>query len=88
MRGPVFEGDARNILDIALDIHMTTTGSMERSYGTGEAEQAADIAYLKERLAEWEPSIGRSGPFDDACKAVIKTAILEAKAAEDIKHQS
>jgi hypothetical protein len=66
----------RSVLDIALDIHMTTTGSYERS----DEEQEADIAALKKRLDEWKRSdILSSRPFDDCVRHLLSVAIWEAE---------
>ena len=67
--------EERGYLQIALDVHMTTTGSMERP----DEEQAADIAVLKEHLAKWEKGLTRFAGFDYACKAVILQALIDVQ---------
>jgi len=73
------ENRSMDILHVALDVHMTTTGSMERSYATGDQEQQADIEILKKKLANWEPSIKRSLAFDNAVRALIVAALAEVE---------
>jgi hypothetical protein len=67
----------RNILNIALQVHMTTVGSYERSHTTGMTEQEADVQLLRERLANWRPSHLGSYAFDQACKSVVEAALKD-----------
>ena len=50
MKRKIDRSNTSSILQVALDVHMTTMGSYERS----EETQKVDIAFLKERLANWE----------------------------------
>jgi len=71
--------EERGWLQIALDIHMTTTGSMERP----DEQQAEDIKNLTDHLYNWERTyIKASIQFDEACYAVMMAALIEADAAK------
>lgn len=73
-RSPEFERVAagRSVLDIALDVHSTKTGSCERDI----RDQHEDILILREVLSTWEPS---NKPFDH-CVWCLITAALQEKA--------
>lgn len=74
----------RTLPEIALDVHMTATGAMERTYGTGDAEQDRDIQELRDRLKAWEPTtFPRSKRFDAAVREMIVAALEEVGAAGD-----
>lgn len=64
----------RGILQIALDVHMTTSGSYERS----NILQEKDIAILKNKLENWEPSLLNSRFFDECVRNLIESVVLEA----------
>ena len=63
----------RSLLDIALDVHMTTTGNSERS----DREDEADRAYLQWRLDRWEEGLMSARTFDDAVKNLVRIALAE-----------
>ena len=63
----------RGVLRIALDIHMTVTGSYERP----DTEQHEDVEYLQKRLDEWGPSITNAKDFDVMVKRLIEVALQE-----------
>lgn len=66
----------RTLLGIALDVHTTTTGSMERSY----KKQQADIDFLKRVVREWEPSLLPAyEEFDSAVLGVVLAALGEVR---------
>lgn len=66
----------RNVLQIALDVHMTTTGSFERS----EEEQEFDIKCLKHVLRNWKSGRPIDAPFDSQVHQLICVTLFEAKA--------
>lgn len=61
----------RGVAQIAVDVHSTTIGSMERS---GEA-QGDDIRALSWVLENWQRS---NGDFDDCIRSLIELAVSEA----------
>ena len=63
----------RNLLQIALDVHMTNTGAMERH----PDEQADDTKTLHLRLREWKEGLDRLRRFDDSVKNLIESVLLE-----------
>lgn len=67
------KNDRRNLLDVVLEVHMTTTGAMERY----DSDQIRDIRMLQEILLNWEPSHPQSVYFDDAVKQLVERAIEE-----------
>lgn len=67
----------RSLPSIALDVHMTTTGSYERGMATPYT-QNEDIEILKEAIRTWEPSKPKYADFDNAVKNLIIAAIAEA----------
>lgn len=69
----------RSVLDVALDVHMTANGGLERGMGP----QTEDVRALRHIDATWK----NDGicDFDDAVRAVIKAALVEAEQHRD-KH--
>lgn len=67
----------RTLLDCALDVHMTLTGTLERSL----ADQAKDMGVLKHTLSNWKPSWPGEQSFDDAVRNLIEIALEEASRA-------
>lgn len=62
----------RSVLAVALDVHMTTTGSLDRP----TEQQSSDIRALQEVDADWQnPWIC---DFDDCVRALIQAALKEA----------
>ena len=59
------------IMEAALCVHMDIMGSSD---GVGSDEAAA---FLRERLAEWQPSHSRAAAFDEAVKTVCVVALAE-----------
>jgi hypothetical protein len=67
--------DNRTILQVALDVHMTTTGSYARS----ARKQEIDISILEDSIKNWEDcSIPTSAYFDYCVKQLI-TAWFETQ---------
>lgn len=64
----------RSLLDCALDVHMTVTGTLERSL----VEQAKDMGALKHTLSNWKPSWPGEQAFDEAVRNLIEIALGEA----------
>lgn len=64
----------RSLLDCALDVHMTVTGTLERSL----VEQAKDMGALKHTLSNWKPSWPGGQAFDEAVRNLIEIALGEA----------
>jgi hypothetical protein len=65
----------RSILDCALDVRMTASGSMER----GPDDQDADIRALFHILLTWrKTAIPKYMRFDEACREVVSAALVEA----------
>jgi len=64
--------DDRSVLTLALDVHMTTHGSIER----GNFEQERDLLALRQIESTWT-NHGRCD-FDDAVLSVVRAAIAEA----------
>lgn len=67
----------RNLLAIALEVHMTNSGAMERH----PQEQQDDIKCLLTALNEWKEGLPRSKAFDDQVKTLLERTILEATLA-------
>ena len=65
------EQKGRSILQVALDVHMTNTGSYERS----DTDQQEDIQLLRRKLDTWEPPY--TNAFDDAVRILIEMVWLE-----------
>ena len=63
----------RSVLNIALDVHMGTTGACDRS----PIEMADDVSLLKWVLDNWQPST-HSLEFDEAVRRLIEAALREA----------
>lgn len=64
----------RSLLDCALDVHMTATGTYERSV----VEQVKDMGVLKHTLSNWKPSWPGEQAFDSAVRNLIEIALEEA----------
>jgi len=66
----------RSLPQIALDVHMTTTGAYERP----DAKQQSDIGFLKYKLDNWEPSCPKTSfPFDEAVHQMVCFALFETQ---------
>lgn len=66
--------NGRSLLQVALDIHMTKTGSYERS----EQDQNNDVATLIHVLTFWEPTVQQEyAEFDDAVKNLLTITVNE-----------
>lgn len=63
----------RSVLSCALDVHMTTTGSYERSV----FDQREDIRVLVYVLKHWREPLHFTKDFDNAVKNLIVTTINE-----------
>ena len=64
----------RTILGIALDVHSTNNGSMERS----KKEQTSDQKLLRDVLIAWLPSsLSRYQRFDNAVKELVEASLAE-----------
>lgn len=69
---------SRSVLSCALDVHMTTTGSYERS----KADQKQDVKVLIYVLQHWRASLHFTKDFDDAVRNLIVTTINEFSLSE------
>ena len=77
------EQDDRSLLQIALDVHMCTTGACDDH----PDQVARDKATLQKALKYWEPtSFKKAEPFDDAVKKLIEATLYEA--GEPLETQS
>lgn len=65
-------GAPRNILDIALDVHMIANGSFD----TSRSNYYEDIEALKVIVDHWKEPLSK---FDNACRQVLLEAIAEAE---------
>lgn len=63
----------RSLVECALDVHMTTTGSFERS----DSDQNADVAVLTEALMTWKAGRPQDERFDNAVKELISASLAE-----------
>lgn len=70
--------DRRSLLEIALDVHMTTTGNSERSLKA----QDRDVEALRLALDTWEHQLCKYEDFDNAVRALIKAALDEHEEEE------
>lgn len=70
--------NGRSILQCALDVHMTETGSYERDI----YEQISDVFVLENVINEWKPSLPKYEEFDNAVKNLITIVIKEYYATE------
>lgn len=68
----------RSVLEIALDVHMTVTGAMDRQ----DEAQEKDIMALRHVVRQWKPSV-HSLLFDGAVRQVVVYALDEAAAKAD-----
>lgn len=68
----------RSLLDCALDVHMTVTGTYERCLGGESPTQEDDIRALKHTLSNWKPSWPGEQAFDEAVRNLIEIALEEA----------
>lgn len=71
----------RSVLSCALDVHMTTSGSYDRSY----EDQKRDVKVLIYVLKSWRESLHFTKEFDDAVRNIIKTTINEFSLSETIR---
>ena len=63
------------ILPICLGLHMAHTGSSDP---LPEEDKASHVAWLRQRLAEWQPTAhAQWGRFDEAVKALIMATLDE-----------
>ena len=68
----------RSVLAIALDVHMTNTGSAER----GEADQKRDLKLLRHVCESWKANVaGVGAAFDSQVLSLLLQALLEADEA-------
>lgn len=65
--------NGRSILQCALDVHMTNTGSGERS----NEEQENDVKVLSECILNWNSSIKFTYHFDRCVYDLIYAALAE-----------
>ena len=68
LQAAVLQG--RSVLNVALDVHMATTGSAENF----NYDASIDVALLKDILQSWKPGKSR---FDEAVKILLESAIEE-----------
>ena len=64
---------SRSLLECALDVHMTTTGSYPRY----DNSQEDDLRALKWRYDNWTPGLGQE--FDIAVHNLVKVVLREAE---------
>lgn len=69
----------RSLLDCALDVHMTVTGSYERCPGGECPTQEDDIRALQHTLINWKPSWSGEEAFDTAVRNLIEVTLKEAR---------
>ena len=74
----------RGVLNIALQVHMTTRGTYERSHETGVNDQDTDVKFLRRKVHSWIESDGPGTAFDNACKQVLIEAIREYEEANGL----
>lgn len=67
---------SRTLLDCALDVHMTTIGTLQRY---DNHSQNADIEALKWRFNNWTPPECLGQEFDRSVYRLIKTTLTEAE---------
>ena len=63
----------RSLVECALDVHMTTTGSAERS----RDDQNADVKVLADALMKWKQGRPQDERFDNAVREMIGAALAE-----------
>jgi hypothetical protein len=63
----------RSLVECALDVHMTTTGSAERS----RDDQNADVKVLADALMKWKQGRPQDERFDNAVRELIGAALAE-----------
>lgn len=64
-----------DILAVCLALHTSHTGSAEPLPGE---EEARYVAWLRQRLAEWQTPHPRTQRFDDAVKALVEATLAES----------
>lgn len=74
----------RTLLDCALDVHMTVTGTYERCPGNECPTQEDDIRALQHTLDNWKPSWPGEERFDLAVRNLIQAALNEVRKDESI----
>ena len=62
------------ILPVCLGLHMAHTGSADP---LPEEDKARHVAWLRQRLADWQPAPVWWTRFDDAVKALIEATLAE-----------
>lgn len=62
------------ILPVSLGLHMAHTGSADP---LPAEDKARHVAWLRQRLAEWQPSHAKWERFDEAVKAIIMATLDE-----------
>lgn len=68
----------RSVLEVALDVHMTNTGAMERPFGDNGVYQRRDIDALLEIDRSWKPTmLDKSRRFDNAVREVVRAVLAE-----------
>lgn len=68
----------RSVVQVALDVHMTTTGAMERDIES----QKADLRALKNVLSTWRESANSvCKTFDDSVFQLISVALTQGQLA-------
>lgn len=68
----------RSVLQIALDVHSTKNGSLER----GHSQQLDDMVALREAVSGWQKSVLRDyQKFDDLVAEIIHVALTEKSVA-------
>ena len=71
------ETSSTSIMNIALDVHMTLTGALDRGIDV-KSKQEGDVELLREKLALWRPSICKgSKAFDTAVKQILVEVLRE-----------
>jgi hypothetical protein len=70
--------DGRSVLSCALDVHMTTTGSYERS----RFDQMQDVRVLFHVIKHWRSSLHFTYDFDESVKKLIQAALNEFALSE------
>lgn len=65
--------NGRSILDCALDVHMTNTGSLMR----GDEEQKLDVRVLINALTTWKPGRTQDERFDNAVRQLLWATLAE-----------
>lgn len=67
--------ERQDVLGLALDLHMATTGSMDLQW----EHMDHAIAHLEVRLSNWSTFATRTAVFDEAVRMLLTVALAEAK---------